>query len=153
MVKRGGWWIPCLHDHIIAQDIRSKFTLDDFSSYDWVAKPARSQTSISHLLSKAGPNLFADSLGHTHGCHSSGLRTTHHAIASIAILMQVLCQLGGLPAACLPNNNHDAVVPAEGSKYIKVTTQPGSNAFMWNRRYFKKKQWDRVWLVKGVVRK
>lgn len=66
---------------------------------------------LSHLLSKVGANLLTDSLGHTHGCHSSGLSTAHHAIASVAILMQVLSQLGGLPAACLPNNNHNAVVP------------------------------------------
>lgn len=68
---------------------------------------------LSHLLSQVGSYLLADSLGHTHGRHSSGLSTTHHAVAGVPVLMQVLGQLGGLPAARLPNNNHNAVVPVE----------------------------------------
>lgn len=84
----------------------------------WTLEPERQP---SHLLSKVGPDLFADSLGHAHGGHSSGLRATHHAIASVAILMQVLCQLGGLPTARLPNNNHNAVVSADDTLMLEIS--------------------------------
>lgn len=70
-----------------------------------------------YLLSEVGADLLADSLGHAHGSHSSGLSATHHAVSGVAILVQVLGQLGGLPTAGFPNNNHYAVVPAVCSKH------------------------------------
>lgn len=77
----------------------------------------------SHLISEVGADLFADSLGHAHGCHSSGLGTAYHAIAGVAVLVQILCQLGGLPAACLSNNDHYVVVPVNGKKGMSVRKQ------------------------------
>lgn len=78
---------------------------------------------MSHLLSQVGADLLAHSLCHTHGCHTSRLRTAHHAVAGVAILMQVLCQLGRLAAPCLPNNNHYAVVSASARKVAFVNQQ------------------------------
>lgn len=85
------------------------------SETDWTVFQAIFCVHLTHLFSEVGADLFADSLSHAHGCHSSWLSTTHHAVAGITIFMQVLRQLGSLTAARLPNNNHYAVVPAGGS--------------------------------------
>lgn len=70
---------------------------------------------VCHLLSQVGADFLAHSLCHTHGCHSARLRAAHHAVAGVAVLVQVLRQLGRLAAARLPNNNYDAVVPADAN--------------------------------------
>lgn len=80
-------------------------------------------TQASHLVSQVGADLLAHSLSNTHGCHTSRLRAAHHAVAGVAVLMQVLCQLGCLATSRLPNNNNYAVVAADARKVSFVNQQ------------------------------
>lgn len=66
--------------------------------------------AITHLLAETATVLFRDSLGHGHGCHTTGLSAADLPPSGVACLGQVLSDLGGFPRASLSNNNQDLVI-------------------------------------------
>ena len=56
-----------------------------------VLKPNR----VADFIAQSDIHLLTHALGDRHGCHSSGLRTAHHPIVSVAVFMEILPGMEG----------------------------------------------------------
>mmetsp|Transcript_3866 Transcript_3866/g.8122 ORF Transcript_3866/g.8122 Transcript_3866/m.8122 type:complete len:276 (-) Transcript_3866:430-1257(-) len=70
------------------------------------------------FLCDAGRDLFADAFGDTYGGHTSGLRAADDAVIGVALLHEVLGELGSLPAPRLPHDDHDGILPDDVQEFL-----------------------------------
>ncbi len=65
---------------------------------------------VANLLPQFEAHFLRYPLGHGHSCHSSWLGAPNHAVVTVPVLVEVLCELCGLTRPCFPNDYHHTVV-------------------------------------------
>lgn len=66
---------------------------------------------IAHLLPEGAAHLLRNSLGNGHGGDTTGLGASNHSVLAVAVLAQVLGELGGLAGAGFSHDHHNLVFP------------------------------------------